>query len=128
MEALTKALLVDDDPLLIQMYETALKLDGFEVFVAHTGTEGIEIAKSANPDVIVLDLMMPEMNGWDACREIRRFYTGPILMVSAVVDSTGVMRALESGADDYLVKPIPHNVLASRLKRLVRQARLNSSG
>jgi len=67
--------------------------------------------------------MMPGMDGWQVCTEIRKFSTVPILIMSAVIDSTLVMRALDIGADDYLVKPIPVGVLVARLKRLVRQAR-----
>lgn len=121
-------LLIDDDPTLTQLYRQALTLEGFIVHVAANGPQGIEATRSLTPDVIVLDLMMPEMSGWEVCRQLRTFYEGPILMLSAAVDSAGVMQALNDGADDYLVKPIPHNMLASRLKRLVRQARIGHQG
>jgi DNA-binding response OmpR family regulator len=124
---LTKVLVIDDDVLLTNMLEGTLDRNSFEVFVANSGAEGIEALHQVEPDIIVLDLMMPEMSGWEVCRRIRMFSQVPILVLSAVVDSEMVMQALDEGADDYIVKPIATSVLASRLKRLTRQARINRS-
>ena len=117
--------MIDDDTRLTAIYSELLTLEGFEVSVANLGVKGIELARQFQPDVIMLDLMMPGMTGWEVCRKIRTFSDVPILMISAVVDSDGVMQALEEGANDYLVKPVPGGVLVSRLKRLARQARIN---
>ena len=117
-----KVLIIDDDRNLTEMFKLAIPQQDFEVFTANSGPEGIETMRQMQPDVIVLDLMMPDMDGWQVCREIRSFSQVPILVISAIVDSQQVMRALDEGADDYLVKPIVPEVLISRLKRLVRQA------
>jgi two-component system KDP operon response regulator KdpE len=117
-----KVLIVDDDRSLTEIFKLAIPQQDFEVFTANSGPEGIKTMRQMQPDVIVLDLMMPDMDGWQVCREIRSFSQIPILVISAIVDAQQVMRALDEGADDYLVKPVVPGVLISRLKRLVRQA------
>ncbi len=120
----TRVLVIDDDVLLTEMLEDTLIHDSFEVFVSHSGSGGVKAAQEINPEVIVLDLMMPGMNGWQICRAIRTFSRVPILVLSAVIDHELVMQALDEGADDYIVKPVATSVLASRLKRLTQQARI----
>jgi DNA-binding response OmpR family regulator len=122
---LTRVLVIDDDILLTKTFKDALNPNTFEVFVANSGSEGIELVHQLEPEVIVLDLMMPGMNGWEVCRAIRTFSQVPILVLSAVVDPEMVMQALDEGADDYMIKPVAFSVLASRLKRLTQQARIN---
>jgi DNA-binding response OmpR family regulator len=122
---LTKVLVIDDDILLTKTFKDALNPNTFEVFVTNSGSEGIELVRQLEPEVIVLDLMMPGMNGWEVCRAIRTFSQVPILILSAVVDPEMVMQALDEGADDYMIKPVAFSVLASRLKRLTQQARIN---
>lgn len=119
---MTKVLIIDDDVLVTNMIKETLDPDSFEVFVANSGSEGIETTRQLKPDVIVLDLMMPGMSGWEVCRTIRTFSQVPILVLSAVIDSERVTRALDDGADDYLVKPVPTGMLASRIKRLMKNA------
>jgi DNA-binding response OmpR family regulator len=121
----TKVLVIDDDPTITQIYHDILTTEGFEVFLANSGPTGLEAAQKLKPDVIVLDLMMPGMNGWEVCRQIRTFSQAPILMITAVVDPDGVMRALEAGADDYLIKPVPLGVIATRIRRLARQSAID---
>lgn len=116
----TKLLIIDDDIRFTQMLQAALARDLFEISVVHSGTAGIETARQLEPDVIILDLMMPGTSGWEACQIIRTFSQVPILIVSAVIDPNGVMQALEAGADDYLLKPVPMGVLISHLKRLAQ--------
>ncbi|MBN1221140.1 MAG: response regulator [Anaerolineae bacterium] len=120
----TKVLVIDDDVLLTNMLKETLTRESFQVFVANSGEEGVRLVHQLEPDVIVLDLMMPEMSGWDACRAIRSFSQTPILVLSAVVDTERVMQVLDEGADDYMVKPTTTSVLASRLRRLTAQTRL----
>lgn len=117
-----KLLIVDDDVLFTGMMQDTLPGDLFDVHIAHSGAEGIEATRQLQPDVIMLDLMMPGISGWEACRTIRTFSRIPILVVSAVVDPSGVTQALDAGADDYLLKPIPTGVLISHLKRLIQSA------
>jgi len=120
----TKVLVIDDDPFLTKFLKDSLSQSSFEVFVSNSGTEGIKIIHQILPDVVVLDLMMPGMSGWEVCKAIRIFSQVPILILSAVVDHELVMQALDNGADDYIVKPVATNVLVSRLRRLTQQARI----
>ncbi len=120
----TKVLVIDDDEFLTEFLKDSLSRNDFEVFVANAGTEGIKLIHQVLPEVVVLDLMMPGMSGWEVCKAIRTFSQVPILVLSAVIDHELVMRALDNGADDYVVKPVATNVLASRLRRLTQQARL----
>lgn len=115
-----KLLIIDDEILFTTMLQDKLPQDLFEVFVAHSGAAGIEAARHLQPDVIMLDLMMPGLSGWETCRAIRAFSQVPILVVSAVIDSAGVVQALEAGADEYLLKPVPIGVLVSQLKSLIQ--------
>jgi DNA-binding response OmpR family regulator len=96
------------------------RLPDFEVFTVNSGAEAIKATRDLNPNVIVLDLMMPGITGWEVCRTIRTFSQVPILVLSAVVDSEMVMQSLEEGANDYLVKPVPRGVLISHIKNLVQ--------
>ncbi|MBE7554479.1 MAG: response regulator transcription factor [Anaerolineales bacterium] len=115
-----KLLIIDDEILFTGMLQDKLPQDLFEVFVTHSGAAGIEAARELQPDVILLDLMMPGLSGWETCRAIRAFSQVPILVVSAVIDSNGVVQALEAGADEYLLKPVPMGVLVSQLKSLIQ--------
>ena len=110
---LPKLLVIDDDRAITDMFELTLPREGFEVFTANSGLEGVEAVRKFEPDVLVVDLMMPGMDGWQVCQEIRSFSQVPILILSAVVDSQKVARALDAGADDYLVKPAPEGALVS---------------
>ena len=120
----TKVLVIDDDPFLTKFLKDSLSRSSFEVFISNSGMEGIKIIHQIQPDVVVLDLMMPGMTGWEVCQAIRMFSQVPILILSAVIDHELVMQALDNGADDYIVKPVATNVLVSRLRRLTQQARI----
>jgi DNA-binding response OmpR family regulator len=122
----TKLLIIDDDPTLTETLKRFLELKKFEVRVANAGLAGIELARQWSPDVISLDLMMPGIDGWQVCAAIREFSRAPILIYSAVINPELVERALDEGANDYLVKPTPPGVVASRLQRLARYSRANS--
>jgi DNA-binding response OmpR family regulator len=124
---LTKVLVIDDDVLLTDLLRDSLSRSSFEVFVVNSGAEGVKVIHQLQPDVVVLDLMMPGMTGWEVCKAIRTFSQTPILILSAVVDHELVMQALDNGADDYIVKPVATNVLASRLRRLTQQARVKQN-
>ena len=121
-----KLLIVDDDTSLIRTLKNYLELKQFEVVAVSSGSTGIEVARQVEPDVILLDLMMPGIDGWQVCAAVRAFSRAPILIYSAVINPELVTRALDEGANDYLVKPTPLGVLASRLQRLARYARANS--
>lgn len=118
-----KILLIDDDPTMTMVVEdmlTRAQSGVFEIVKAHSGADGVEAVRDHNPDVVVLDLMMPGVSGWEALRQIRAFSEVPILVFSAVIDPDLVMEALDEGANDYLVKPVPGSVLVSRINRLLR--------
>jgi DNA-binding response OmpR family regulator len=123
---LTKLLIVDVDLTLTETLKRFLELKRFEVRVANTGSDAIEVARRWGPDVISLDLMMPGIDGWQVTAAIRAFSQAPILIYSAVINPDLVERALDEGANDYLVKPAPPGVVASRLQRLARYSRANS--
>ena len=122
-----KLLIIDDDRNLTDSLKKYLEVKQFEVTVVDSGAGGIEAARQLNPEVILLDLMMPGIDGWQVCAAIRAFSRCPILIFSGVINSEMVTKALDEGADDYLIKPAPPNVIASRLQRLARLARANPS-
>jgi len=118
-----KILVIDDDAAMTELLKLLLQSAASQVLTANTGMEGVELAKNSEPDVVILDLMMPEMDGWKVCEVIRTFATTPILILSALDNPGMVARALDAGADDYLIKPVPSGVLIARLNMLVRRAR-----
>jgi DNA-binding response OmpR family regulator len=116
-----QTLLIDDDPDLSVMLRTLLKGQDFDIRAVFNGKEGVDACREMNPDVIILDLLMPEMDGWQVCERIREFSAVPILILSALGAPGSVARALDAGADDYLIKPVHASLLASRLRTLVRR-------
>ena len=95
--------------------------------MANSGEDGVRLIRELNPDVVILDLMMPGMDGWHVCTQVRSFSKVPILILSAL-DSPGmVASALDAGADDYLVKPVPSGVLLAHLNNLTRRASADRS-
>jgi len=117
-----KVLIIDDDPALTELTSLLLKAHGIVAFKANSGKEGINLIHNILPDVIILDLVMPDMDGWQVCAEVRSFSKVPILILSAL-DSPGmVASALDAGADDYLIKPVPSGVLIAHLNTLTRRA------
>jgi two-component system KDP operon response regulator KdpE len=119
----TKVLIVDDDSDTTDLMKIILEPNDFEVIVANTGKLGVEMACSLGPDVMVVDLLMPEMDGLKVCREVRQFSSMPILILSAVSRPNVAEEVLDSGADDFLVKPISSGMLIASLNRLARRAR-----
>ena len=115
-------LLIDDDPDLSIMLRTLLRGKDFQIKAVFSGDEGVEVCREDEPDVVILDLLMPEMDGWEVCEQIREFSEVPILILSALGSPASVARALDAGADDYLIKPIHASLLASRLRTLVRRS------
>lgn len=119
-----KILVIDDDPATTDLLKLILEPATSNVLTANSGPEGIQIVRTACPDIVILDLMMPDMNGWQVCKIIREFSHVSILILSAL-DSPGlVAAALDAGADDYLIKPVPSNVLMAHIHTLVRRTRL----
>jgi len=117
----TTVLTIDDDPAITELLSILLRSHGFEVSAANTGAEGLRLIKEKSPAVVILDLMMPGMDGWQVCKSVREFSNVPILILSAINDPGMVASALDAGADDYLVKPVPSAILVAHLNKLVRR-------
>jgi two-component system, OmpR family, response regulator MprA len=118
-----RILVVDDEPAVRDSLERALRLDGYEVDLAADGREGLERVRTSPPDAIVLDLLMPEMDGLEACRKLReRGDRTPVLMLTARDGVSDRVAGLDAGADDYLVKPFALEELQARLRALLRRA------
>jgi two-component system KDP operon response regulator KdpE len=115
-----EVLLIDDDPDLSVILRTLLRGQDFQIQAVCSGEDGIRACQENPPDVVILDLLMPEMDGWEVCERIRGFSDVPILILSALGAPGSVARALDAGADDYLIKPVHASLLASRLRALVR--------
>ena len=114
-----KILIIDDDESITGLLAQMVEFSGFDPYTENSGAAGVEAVRRVNPDVVVLDLMMPGVSGWDVCKEIRTFSKVPILVLSAVTDSQLVMQSLDNGANGYLVKPVPEKVLISHIKELL---------
>ena len=119
----SSVLVIDNDVALSEILKAILEPKVFEVFTAHKVEDGLDAVRHSNPDVIVLDLDMPEKDGWHICRDIRALSKTPILVLSALNNPDAVAQALDVGADDYLIKPVPSGVLVAHLKNLIRRAR-----
>jgi DNA-binding response OmpR family regulator len=125
---MAKVLIIDDDAAMTDLLSLLLKSYGLEVITINESQAGIDLAKSEAPDIILLDLMMPGKTGWDVCREIRTFSKVPIAVLSALDDPTMVASALDAGADDYMVKPIPSGELLAHINNLTRRAVVENGG
>lgn len=118
---MTKILVIDDDIAITELMSMLLKTFGFEVIATNSGSDGITLARETNPNVVLLDLMMPDVDGWQVCKAIRQASNVPILILSAINDPRMVASVLDAGADDFLVKPVPSGVLVAHIKKLVRR-------
>jgi DNA-binding response OmpR family regulator len=117
-----KILIVDDEPTQARMFAQLLSLGGYDTLKATSGREAVNIVQQNVPDLVLLDVVMPEIDGWQTCRLIRDISEVPIIMLSGVRYSEGdIIRGLESGADEYLVKPISNRELLARVKAILRR-------
>jgi two-component system response regulator RegX3 len=117
-----RVLLVEDEEGLADSVRYALETEGFEVVTAGTGLAGLEAARSSRPDIVVLDLMLPEMSGLDVCRQIRSSSDVPIIMLTAKDSEADTVSGLELGADDYMTKPFSMRELIARVRAQLRRA------
>src|SRR6478672_11338797 len=116
-----RVLVVDDDPALAEMLTIVLRTEGFEPLVCPTGDRALGAFREFRPDVLLLDLMLPGKDGIDVCKEIRAESGVPIVMLTAKTDTVDVVLGLESGADDYIVKPFKPKELVARIRARVRR-------
>ena len=118
-----KILIVDDEPQIVEICRDYLKAAGYETVTASNGAQGLSLARREKPDLIVLDLMMPEMDGLDVTREIRRASDVPIIMLTALAEEVDQVTGLEIGADDYITKPFSPRALVARVRALLRRSK-----
>ncbi|WP_424237878.1 response regulator transcription factor [Bhargavaea ginsengi] len=119
---MAQILLVDDEPMMLDLLELYLEPHGFRCLKAASGEEALNLLDLHKPDLVVLDIMMPGLDGWAVCREIRHRATVPILMLTARGETEDVVKGLRIGADDYLIKPFEEEELVARLHALLRRA------
>ena len=117
-----KALVVEDDKNIAELLRLYLEKDGFEVSIASDGGQGLRLAGEVEPDVILLDIMLPVMDGWQVCKEIRRTSQVPIIMLTAKGETYDTVSGLEMGADDYVTKPFEVKELIARIHAVMRRA------
>lgn len=117
----TKILLVDDDPNIRQLVNLYLEKEGFEVLMADRGDEAVKVFKTTPPNLILLDLMLPGMDGWQVCREVRKVSNIPIIMLTAKGTVDDKLYGLEAGADDYITKPFDLREVIARVKTVLRR-------
>ena len=120
-------LLVEDEETLSRALEYTLAKEGYRVLVASDGARGLELARQAKPGLVLLDLMLPKIDGFDLCRILRRETTVPILILTAKVDETDKIVGLELGADDYMTKPFSMRELLARVKALLRRIEMDQA-
>ena len=122
-------LLIEDEPNIVMGVRDALEFEGFRVVSAGRGRDGVQLWKSEAPDAIILDLMLPDMNGYAVCEEIRRSSAViPIIMLTARSQESDKIRGLDAGADDYVTKPFSVNELIARIRAIFRRASRSTPG
>ena len=122
MPSRSHILVVDDEPQITRVLRTTLNAHGYEIRVANDGETALEIAKDFTPDLIITDLMMPNMDGIELCRQIRKMSQVPILVLSVRGEERNKIQALDSGADDYITKPFSTGELLARVRAALRRA------
>lgn len=120
----TKVLVVEDDERIRTAVRLALENEGWEVVEARSGEESLQIFEGADADIVLIDIMLPGIDGFEVCRSIRRISDVPVVMVTARDDTHDVVAGLEAGADDYLTKPFAPKELSARIRALLRRVRL----
>jgi class 3 adenylate cyclase len=125
-----RILIVDDNPVNVKILQTRLTAEGYDVVTANDGEEALAIARRDKPDLILLDVMMPRVDGLEVCRRLRAdasFPFTPIILVTAMADSKDVVAGLEAGGDEYLTKPVDHAALVARVRSMLRIKRLHDT-
>ncbi len=117
-----KILIVDDDVNICELLRLYLEKEGYETIVANEGETAVKLAKDKNPDLILLDIMLPTLDGWQVCREIRKTMETPIIMLTAKGETFDKILGLELGADDYVTKPFETKEVVARIKAVLRRS------
>jgi two-component system, OmpR family, KDP operon response regulator KdpE len=120
-----RILVVDDEPRYIRAIQVNLEASGYKVLTARNGQTAIELAANENPDLILMDIRMPGLDGYEACRRIREFSAAPIIMLTALAESANKVKGLDMGADDYVTKPFSADELLARVRAALRRIELS---
>jgi two-component system KDP operon response regulator KdpE len=119
-----KILIIDDHEPILKLLGALLELDGYSILMAKSGDEGLTLFRQSAPDLVILDIMMPGMDGWEVCRRLRKTSSVPIIFLTALDSEKDVVTGLRSGADDYLAKPIKTDELQARVAAVLRRAHM----
>ena len=124
-----KILVIDDEPAFLRLVDQVLTKEGYEVLMASSGQEGLRLLFTHKPDLVLLDVVMPQMDGWKTCNRIRDISDVPIVMLTGQQKSEeDIVRGLDNGADEYLIKPVGNKELVARVRAVLRRAELPSNG
>ena len=123
----TKLLVIDQDTLGENFIKQTLSPNGYDVIKVNSSADGIQTSQSWNPDLIIINIMQPAVNGWKLCRKLRQFSQAPILVLAAVSDPNSIALWLDAGADDYLTKPFSSDILVAHLQKLTRRFTLKQN-
>jgi DNA-binding response OmpR family regulator len=121
-------LIVDDEPRYVRLVEINLTTNGYQALMAMNGQEAVDVVAAKQPDLVLLDVMMPVMDGFTTCKRIREFSTVPIIIVTAKGEERDKVRGLDAGADDYIVKPFSAQELLARVRAVLRRAQRLDTG
>jgi two-component system KDP operon response regulator KdpE len=120
-----KILVIDDEEFAVRLLRRCLEAEGYDVVSAGNGAQGLQVLVEQSPDLVLLDLMMPGIDGWEVCRQIREITSIPVIMLSAVGSDSAKVRGLNQGADDYVTKPYSMPELVARVNAALRRYRMN---
>jgi len=124
---MTYILIIDDDPKYLNSLKHVIERKDYQVTTATNGKAGLKKARLHPPDLIILDFIMPHMDGIQTCRELRTITSAPIIMLTARTDESSMIQGLDAGADDFLVKPCPHSILTAKIAAILRRASANNT-
>ena len=127
MNKTKKILIVDDDTNICELLRLYIEKDGFDTAIANNGTQALKLFEQEKPDLIMLDIMLPELDGWQVCREIRKTSQVPIIMLTAKGEVFDKVLGLELGADDYVVKPFEAKEVVARIHAVLRRTNSNEA-
>jgi DNA-binding response OmpR family regulator len=117
----TKLLVIDQDTFGENFIKQTLNPNGYDVIKVNSSSDGIQTSQTFNPDLIIINIMQPAVNGWKLCRKLRQYSQAPILVLAAVSDPNSIALWLDAGADDYLTKPFSSEILVAHLQKLTRR-------
>lgn len=120
-------LIIEDDHEIARLTEMYLQSDGYQTTVVNDGSTAVSTIKALSPDLILLDLMLPSVDGFDICKQAREFYNGPIIVMTAREDDMSEVSLLKLGADDYLRKPVKTHIMSARIEALLRRTQTNKT-